>query len=211
MLGNTCDASDLRFDVAARARAPRVRSRPASAGVEGAAWWPRSLYLSPPLPHSPNFVIGQALVCSAPMEAANDAVLGVFEREVLHPDVTDTVVRKALDKFRAAQQDKKEDRQRYHRLIAAVDAGSGRFVTAIAAGGDIPSLVEAAQQCHARKTILLETADLGRNQDIDHDYDELERELRAHFRQSWQTIMTRQVTPARQILGKLFNGKRILH
>lgn len=146
----------------------------------------------------------------APMEAANEAVLGVFEREVLHPDVTDTVVRKALDKFRAAQRDKKQDRQRYHRLIAAVDAESGRLVTAIAAGGDIPSLVQAAQQCHDRKTVLLEElAECERNQDIDHDYDELERELRAHFRQSWQTIMTRQITPARQILGKLFNGNRI--
>ncbi len=60
------------------------------------------------------------------------------------------------------------------------------------------------------ETVLLEElAELERNQDIDHDYDELERDLRAHFRQSWQTTMTRQVTPARQILGKLFNGSRI--
>ena len=144
------------------------------------------------------------------MEAANEAVLGVFEREVLHPDVTDTVVRKALDKFRAAQQDKKHDRQRYHQQIAAVNVESSRLVAAIAAGGDIPSLVEAAQQCHSRKTVLLEElAELERNQDIDHDYDELEEELRSHFRHSWQTIITRQVTPARQILGKLFNGTRI--
>ena len=83
-------------------------------------------------------------------------------------------------------------------------------MTAIAAGGGIPSLVQDAQQCHDRKTVLLEElAECERNQDINHDYDELERELRAHFRQSWQTIMTRQITPARQILGKLFNGNRI--
>lgn len=72
------------------------------------------------------------------MEAANEAVLGVFEREVLHPDVIDMVVRKALDKFRTAQQDKKQDRQRYHQQIAAVNVESSRLVAAIAAGGISP-------------------------------------------------------------------------
>ncbi len=36
-----------------------------------------------------------------PMDRANEEVLAVLERDVLHPDVTKTVVRKALDKFRA--------------------------------------------------------------------------------------------------------------
>jgi hypothetical protein len=48
--------------------------------------------------------------------------------------------------------------------------------------------------------------ELDDRQELDQtDYDELEQELRAH----WQTIMTRQITPTRQILGKLFNGNRI--
>lgn len=147
----------------------------------------------------------------APMEAANEAILGVFEREVLHPDVTDTVVRKALDKFRASQKEKKQNRERYHQQITAVNAESSRLVAAIAAGGDIPSLVQAVQQCHDRKTALLdELTELDHRQELDQtDYDELEQELRTHFRTSWQTIMTRQITPTRQILGKLFNGTRI--
>ncbi|HPV82292.1 MAG TPA: recombinase family protein [Nitrospira sp.] len=147
----------------------------------------------------------------APMDAANEAVLGVFGKEVLHPDVTDTVVRKALDKFRASQKEKRHNRERYHQQISAVDAESGRLVAAVAAGGDIPALVQALQQCNDRKTALLEAlSELDHRQELDQtDYDELEKELRAHFRTSWQTMMTRQVAPTRQILGKLFNGNRI--
>jgi len=40
-----------------------------------------------------------------PMEAASDAVLKVLEQNVLHSDVTDTVVRKAVAKFRESQQE----------------------------------------------------------------------------------------------------------
>ena len=41
------------------------------------------------------------------------------------------------------------------------------------------------------------------------DYDQLGKDLRARFQTSWQTVMTRQISPARQILGKPFNGNRI--
>ena len=92
-----------------------------------------------------------------------------------------------------------------------MNAESGRLVAAVAAGGDIPALVQALQQCNDRKTALLEElSELDHRQELDQtDYDELEKELRAHFRTSWQTMMTRQVAPTRQILGKLFNGSRI--
>lgn len=51
---------------------------------------------------------------------------------------------------------------------------------------------------------------MNRAQDLDeNDYDELEAELRAHFRLSWEALMSRQVAQARQILAKLFNGERI--
>ena len=70
---------------------------------------------------------------------------------------------------------------------------------------------KAVQECHDRKSALLEAlTQLDDRQELDQtDYDELEQELRAHFRTSWQTIMTRQISPTRQILGKLFNGNRI--
>jgi len=146
-----------------------------------------------------------------PMEAANEAVLKVLEQDVLHPDVTDTVVRKAVAKFRASQQEKKKNRQQYYERIAQVDAELRRLVSAISVGGDIPALVEAVKECNDRRaTLSADLTELDRTQELDQtDYDELEQELRDHFKKSWQTILSRQVDQTRQILRKLFNGDRL--
>jgi DNA invertase Pin-like site-specific DNA recombinase len=146
-----------------------------------------------------------------PMEAANEAVLKVLEENVLHPDVTDTVVRKAVAKFRASQQHKKKNRQQYYERIGQVDAELSRLVSAISVGGDIPALVAAVKECNDRRAALSENLkELDRTQELDQtDYDELEQELRDHFKKSWQTILSRQVDQTRQILRKLFNGDRL--
>jgi len=75
-----------------------------------------------------------------PMETANEEVLSALDRYVLHPDVTTTVVRKALDKFRAAERIWKEEREALLRQTSKVDAEITRLVSAISAGGDIPAL-----------------------------------------------------------------------
>ena len=145
------------------------------------------------------------------MEAANEAVVKTLERDVLHPDVTDTVVRKALDRFRASQQESAKRRQRFHQQITAVDTELRRFMAAISAGGDIPALVDAVKECNDRRTVLSERlAELDRSQQLNQtDYDELKLELRNHFRKTWLIIMSRQITVTRQILGKLSNGNRL--
>ena len=145
-----------------------------------------------------------------PMDRANEEVLAVLERDVLHPDVTKTVVRKALDKFRASERDWSERRQALHKRIAIVDMELSRLVTAISSGGDIPALVEAVKATNDRRTTLSrELAEVDSQQHFDADYDQLERELQAHFEASWKTVLTRQVGPTRQILCKLFNGDRL--
>jgi site-specific DNA recombinase len=145
-----------------------------------------------------------------PMNRANEEVLAVLERDVLHPDVTKTVVRKALDKFRASERDWSERRQALHKQIAAVDIEIGRLVAAISSGGDIPALVEAVKAANDRTIALSqELAEVDSQQHSDADYDQLEKELQAHFEASWKTVLTRQVGPTRQILRKLFNGDRL--
>lgn len=146
-----------------------------------------------------------------PMKAANETVLTVIEQDVLNPQVTDTVVKKALDKFRASQKDKKKNvEQRYERL-QRLEIELQRLLAAISAGGDIPTLVEAMKECTERKIALSrDLVDLNRTQALDEtDYDELEIELRSHFRRSWEALMSRQVTQTRLILAKLFNGERV--
>ena len=128
-----------------------------------------------------------------------------------HPHVTDTVVRKALDKFKTAQKEKKRNLQQYYERIEQVDTQISRVVTAMPAGGDLPALVEALKESTNRRgTLSKDLAELNRAQDLDeNDYDELEAELRAHFRRSWETLLSRQVTQARQIIAKLFNDERV--
>lgn len=145
-----------------------------------------------------------------PMDRANDEVLTVLERDVLHPDVTKTVVRKALDKFRASECEWKERRQVLLKQISGVDAENKRLVSAISSGGDIPALVEALKAANERKDSLLsELTTVNGYQHSEADYDQLEKDLQAHFEASWKTILTRQVGPTRQILRKLFNGDRL--
>ena len=145
-----------------------------------------------------------------PMGRANDEVLAVLEREVLHPDVTKAVVRKALDKFRAAEHEWKERRQALLKQISAVDVENKRLVSAVSAGGDIPALVEALKASNERKDSLLsELATVNGYQHSEADYYQLEKDLQAHFESSWKTLLTRQVGPTRQILRKLFNGDRL--
>ena len=147
-----------------------------------------------------------------PMEAANSAVLAVVEQEVLHPNVTDVVVKKAIGKFRASQQDKQRKIQQYDERLKLLETEVGRLVDAISAGGDIPPLVEALKASTERQAAVShDRAELSREQNLltEGDYSELEAEIRTHFRQSWVALMTRQVAQARQILTKLFNGERV--
>ena len=88
------------------------------------------------------------------MEEANEAVLAVLEREVLRPEVTKAVVKKALAKFRASEHEWIERRRTLHRQISTVDGELKRLVTAISSGGDIPALVEAVKVANERREAL---------------------------------------------------------
>ena len=144
------------------------------------------------------------------MDRANDEVLTVLERDVLHPDVTKTVVPKALDKFRASERERTERRQVLHKQIAAIDLELKRLVAAISSGGDIPALVDAVKTANEQKTALSQNlAEVDSQQHSDADYDRLEKDLQAHFESTWKTMLTRRVGPTRQILRKLFNETRV--
>ncbi|HSL03647.1 MAG TPA: hypothetical protein VK901_08930 [Nitrospiraceae bacterium] len=145
-----------------------------------------------------------------PMDQANNELFAAIERDVLHPDVTKTVVRKALEKFKAAEHEWKERRQALLKQISAVDTENERLVSAISAGGEIPVLVEALKTANERKhSLVSELATVNVYQHSDADYEQLETHLQAHFEASWKTILTRQVGPTRQILRKLFKGDRL--
>ncbi len=145
-----------------------------------------------------------------PMERANEEVLQALEQQVLHPDITRTVVRKALEKFKASEREWKERREVLHRQIATVDSETKRLVSAIAAGGDIPLLVGALKDAQERREALSKAlAHVDSQTHSEAEYEQLEKELNAHYETSWKTVLARQVGPTRQILRKLFNGEPI--
>ncbi len=133
-----------------------------------------------------------------PMDRANEEVLRVLEHDVLHPNVIATVVRKAVDKFRTSEREWKERREALHKQISSIDIELGRLVAAISSGGDIPALVAAVKIANDRRTVLSQDlAEVDSQQHSDADYDQLEKEPRAHFEASWQTILTRLFRLAR--------------
>ena len=70
--------------------------------------------------------------------------------------------------------------------------------------------MEALKTANERKDALVRELDtVNSYQHSDADYDQLEKELQAHFGSSWKTILTRQVGPTRQILRELFNGDHL--
>ena len=56
---------------------------------------------------------------------------------------------------------------------------------------------------------MRDLADAESQQHCDADCEQLKNDLRSHFETSWQTILSRQVGPTRQIFRKLFNGIRL--
>ena len=127
----------------------------------------------------------------------------------LHPDVINNVVDKALNKLKASQMELKERRHYLYKQIKDVDIEIERLVAAIS-GGDIPVLVTAVKAANERKSALLrDLADAESQQHCDADCEQLKNDLRSHFETSWQTILSRQVGPTRQIFRKLFNGIRL--
>ena len=144
------------------------------------------------------------------MDRANEEVLRVLERDVLHPKVISTIVDKALDKFKASETEWKERRHSLHKQIKDIDIEIERLVAAVSVGGDIPVLVTAIKVANERRTGLSrDLAEVDSQQHSEADYDQLKKDLKAHFETSWQTVLSRQVGPTRQILRKLFNGNRL--
>jgi hypothetical protein len=85
-------------------------------------------------------------------------------------------------------------------------SGDGNF----SRGGDSPALVEAVKASNDRRAALSQRLEkVDRQQHSQTDYDELDQELKDHFRHSWETMLSRQIEQTRQILRKLFDGDRL--
>ncbi len=145
----------------------------------------------------------------APMDATNLEVLSAFERDVLAPQVIDEAVRKALERLRPS--DAVEDQQRSVRVeLVKLGQELTRLGAAIASGGDIPTLLEAArereQRRHRLEAELISVEGLARMSAL--DVRRLELAIRERF-DGWRGLLEREVDHARRVLTASLMGRLV--
>jgi site-specific DNA recombinase len=87
-----------------------------------------------------------------PMEAIDRAVLGAIAGDVLKPDLAEDIVRTARELFEASMHT--DDRQKLERDLEIVEREQARLTDAVAAGADVPVLVERLRTTERRRREL---------------------------------------------------------
>ena len=135
------------------------------------------------------------------------AVLEAFERQILHPDVVERALAVALEQLGPATEAMATDEGTLRDALVRLEGEIGRLTEAVAAGGNLPSLLAALTDRHARRTALDQ-----RLRSLEYARRTAQSDLRgpaAALRETiedWRGLLRRQVPQARQILRKLLQG-----
>lgn len=97
------------------------------------------------------------------------------------------------------------DAERARQELATVQAECGRLVQAVAAGADMPMLVDSLKARQARLLTLQATIDKLTERRPTHDAAEIERRVRDRLR-SWRELLTEQVQAGRLLLRQILTG-----
>ncbi len=146
----------------------------------------------------------------APMGVMNQAVLDTLEKDLLRPEVIERAIAKAVERLRPDQSQLEVQRGKMKANLAQVEEELACLTTAIASGGDLPSLLQGIKDRERRRAHLREQlAGLERCDQVSQfDFRQIEQELRARL-EDWRGLLCRQVAQARQILRKLLVGKLV--
>ena len=144
----------------------------------------------------------------APMRAADDAILGEIEGYVLHPDVVDRALALALEELRPKAGRVEDERGLLRAEIRRVEQELERLTTALAAGGELSSVVRAIQ---ARERVQAGLTERRRSLERVRDFTvgdaaQVERRLRARL-SDWRGLLRGDVREARQILRALLQDQ----
>ncbi|MEE8191631.1 MAG: recombinase family protein, partial [Gemmatimonadales bacterium] len=145
-----------------------------------------------------------------PMGHADRVVLSAILEDMLDPTLVEAVVVKALEGLKPLRDDAASRRQQLHTTLGELGSEVERLTTAIARGGELPSLLVALQERETRRAALRAEQDdlaaLDRTTHIDPRL--LEADIRARV-QDWRGLLTRQTTHARRLLRTLLDGPMI--
>jgi hypothetical protein len=139
-----------------------------------------------------------------PMRGADDAILTKLRDYVLRADIVEGAITDAVEALRPEADTLAARREELQAQARAVDEELARFVAAIAAGGELASLVAAMRDRERQRANLhRQLAALDGLRDVSSlDVRRIERDLQARVK-DWRTLLRRQVPVARQIVTKL--------
>jgi hypothetical protein len=137
------------------------------------------------------------------MEAADEAVLSAVEDVILNP----AVVRRALDyAIEALTLHPGEHREALEKDLEVAERAVSRLTAAIAAAGDLESLVEALRAQEARRREIRTSLAAMQTPIRQPSGAELRRQLRRHL-SDWRRLLRENATQGRQVIGRLIVGK----
>ena len=140
-----------------------------------------------------------------PMPTADASVINAVLSDVLDAELLGAVTEKLIARARAAQATPDEEIASLERRLSEVEAALRRLTAAVAAGGDVPTLVEALKAQEAQRSALRRRLDALQAPAVAFDR-ALEERLAAAVKE-WREVLGRQVVQARQILTKLLDGR----
>ena len=142
-----------------------------------------------------------------PMEAIDRAVLTALAGEVLTPDLVEDVVRTARELFEATA--RSDDRRQLRRDLNAVERQQARLTDAVAAGADVPVLVERLRATERRRGELIASLE-ARQPRRQPAWREIERRVRKSLT-DWRSLLTGDVAQARQGFRQLLTCTDPVH
>ena len=143
-----------------------------------------------------------------PMERSDRAVLEFFERKVLCPAIIVAAVSKAVRQLTPSQESVSGQKVALRAKLTALEEELTRLTTAVARGGNLPTLIEAIKERELEQKgvrgVMARLEGMVQVGLLDHS--SLQRDLENRLK-DWHGLASRQVTHARQILKKLLIGR----
>ena len=144
----------------------------------------------------------------APLMSTDDAILSEIEEYVLHPDVVERAIILALDELRPPAEVVESERHRLLTDLRTLERELEQLTGALAAGGDLPSLLDGMRAREGRRASVGERLrHLDRTRDFTtRSATRLERDLRLKLG-DWRRLLRGAVREARQILRALIQDR----
>ncbi len=142
------------------------------------------------------------------IERADDAILDDVEQFVIHPKVVGRAIELALEELRPSSGRVDQQRESLEREVAAVRIEIANLTRALAAGGDMPSLIAALQSAERRRQSTEATiAALGQTQAFTTRH---AKNLEAQVLEkvaAWRSTLRQEPSEARQVLRTLIQER----